>query len=153
MDQSTPSTPENETPENVTAENTAAAHGAPESAATEPTAVVAPVAQAAPAVTPAPARPVVRVDESKATTGYANFCRVSATPEELVLDFGLNAQPMGPPTDPIQVHQRVVVNFYTAKRLAQALIVALQRHEAAFGVLETDVQRRFAARRNQAGGQ
>ena len=42
----------------------------------------------------------------------------------------------------IQLNQRIIVNFFTAKRLAAALMMAVQRHEQAFGVLETDVQKR-----------
>jgi len=59
-----------------------------------------------------------------------------------LVDFGLNQQPMGTPTEPIVVTQRIVMNYYTAKRMFHALMMTLQRHEAAFGVLETDVQRR-----------
>ncbi len=73
---------------------------------------------------------------------YANFCRVASTPEELVLDFGLNPQPFGQAPTPVKVSQRLVVNFYTAKRMWMALGIALQRHEQAFGVIETDVQKR-----------
>ena len=73
---------------------------------------------------------------------YANFCRVTGTPEELILDFGLNAQPFGVPTEPVDVKQRIVVNYFTAKRMLQALHMSVQRHEQAFGVLETDVQKR-----------
>jgi hypothetical protein len=36
------------------------------------------------------------------------------------------------------------VNFFTAKRLLAALAMTTQRHESAFGVLETDVQKRLA---------
>lgn len=98
--------------------------------------------------TPQPAQqaqmqaPQVKVDDSKLVAMYANFCRVTGTPEELIIDFGLNPQPFGVPTDPIQVSQRIVTNFYTAKRLLAALQLTIQRHEAAFGVLETDVQKR-----------
>lgn len=87
-------------------------------------------------------RQQVAVDSSKAVTSYANFCRVTGTPEELIVDFGLNSQPFGVPTDPITITQRIVTNFFTAKRLLHALQLTLQRHEAAFGVLETDVQKR-----------
>ena len=38
--------------------------------------------------------------------------------------------------------QRVVLNFYTAKRLLHALHVSVQRHEEVFGTLEVDVQKR-----------
>ena len=99
-----------------------------------------------PETTPPPAeQPVQRqvtVDASKAHAAYSNFCRVTGTPEELIVDFGLNSQPMGVPTEPIEVSQRIVINYYTAKRLLAALQMSLQRHEAAFGVLETDVQKR-----------
>ena len=89
-----------------------------------------------------PARAEIRIDDSKVVANYANFCRVTGTPEELIIDFGLNPQPFGVPTEPIPVTQRIVTNFYTAKRMLQALGLTIQRHEATFGVLETDVQRR-----------
>lgn len=88
------------------------------------------------------ARPQLQVNDQNVVATYANFCRVTGTPEELIVDFGLNPQPMGTPTEPIQVSQRIVVNFYTAKRLYHALGMTLQRHEAAFGVLEVDVNKR-----------
>jgi hypothetical protein len=90
---------------------------------------------------PAP-RQEVRFDDSKTIACYANFCRVTGTPEELIIDFGLNNQPLGTPVEPIQISQRIIVNFFTAKRLLGALSMSVQRHEAAFGVLETDVQKR-----------
>ena len=84
----------------------------------------------------------VEVDASEALACYANFCRVTGTPEELLIDFGLNPQPFGVPTQPIVVSQRIVANLYTAKRLLHVLQLTVQRHEATFGVLETDVQKR-----------
>lgn len=90
----------------------------------------------------APQQGQLRVDESKLMAMYANFCRVTGTPEELIIDFGLNAQPFGIPDEPVSVNQRIVTNYFTAKRLLHALQLTIQRHEAAFGVLETDVQRR-----------
>ena len=85
----------------------------------------------------------VHVDDSRALANYANFCRVTGSPEELIVDFGLNPQPVGVPKDPIHVTQRVIMNFYTAKRLLAALQMSVQRHEAVFGVLETDIQKRL----------
>ena len=84
----------------------------------------------------------VPVDESHIVATYANFCRVTGTPEELIVDFGLNKQVAGTSPETIQLTQRIIVNFFTAKRLLAALHMAVQRHEAAFGVLETDVQKR-----------
>jgi hypothetical protein len=98
------------------------------------------------AAQPAQEQPVrttrVEVNDKEAVCLYANFCRVTGTPEELILDFGLNAQPFGVPTEPVEVKQRIVTNYYTAKRMLQALHMSVQRHEQAFGVLETDVQKR-----------
>lgn len=85
----------------------------------------------------------MKVDETGIHATYANFVRVTGTPEELVVDFGLNKQVSGESADPIHLTQRLVLNFFTAKRLAAALQMAVQRHEMAFGVLETDVQRRL----------
>jgi hypothetical protein len=85
----------------------------------------------------------IKIDDSKAFTSYANFCRVTGTPEELIIDFALNPQPIGVPTEPLVISQRLVTNYYTAKRLLSALAVTLQRHEAAFGVLETNIQKRI----------
>lgn len=100
-----------------------------------------------PASEPKP-RTEIETDESKTVAAYANFCRVMGTPEELIIDFGLNPQPMGAPVSPIPISERIVMNFYTAKRLLAALTMAVQRHEAVFGVLETDVQKRVVPRRN-----
>ncbi|MEQ8667559.1 MAG: DUF3467 domain-containing protein [Pirellulales bacterium] len=87
-------------------------------------------------------RQEIQLDDKGAEACYANFCRVTGTPEELIIDFGLNPQPFGVPADPIPIKQRLIVNFYTAKRLLHALNLTLQRHEATFGVLETNVQKR-----------
>ena len=87
-------------------------------------------------------RQQVAVDTTKAHAAYANFCRVTGTPEELIIDFGLNTQPMGPTSEPIEISERIILNYYTAKRMMAALSMSLQRHEATFGVLETDVQKR-----------
>ncbi len=83
---------------------------------------------------------------------YANFARVTGSPEELVLDFGLNPQPFGANQAPVKVSQRLVTNYYTAKRLWAALGMALQRHEQAFGVLETDVNKRVIPQRTAPKG-
>ena len=84
----------------------------------------------------------VQVEDDNAVATYANFCRVTGSPEELIVDFGLNPQPIGVPKDPIQVKQRIIVNFYTAKRLLAALQMSVARHESVFGVLETDINKR-----------
>jgi hypothetical protein len=99
-----------------------------------------------PAAAPPQQRVAVEVDDSDTMCTYANFCRVTGSPEELIVDFALNPQPMGAPTSPIQIKQRTVMNYYTAKRLLAALQMSVQRHEAVFGVLETDISKRVTAR-------
>ena len=91
------------------------------------------------------------VDDTGAVATYTNFCRVTGTPEEVLIDFGLNAHPFGQAPEPIKVNQRIVLNYYTAKRMLAALQLTVQRHEAAFGVLETDVQKRVRTTPPAAG--
>jgi hypothetical protein len=100
--------------------------------------------QSAPSIEapPPPASPQFTVDASQLSTVYANFCRVTGTPEELVLDFGLNTQMAPMASEPIKLSHRLVLNFYTAKRLLGALHMALQQHENVYGVLEVDVAKR-----------
>ncbi len=82
------------------------------------------------------------VDDSKSTARYANFCRLSGTPEELVMDFGLNSHPMATAPQKVMAAQRIVAGWHTAKRLLYVLQQSVARHEAMFGVLETDAQKR-----------
>ncbi len=84
----------------------------------------------------------IEIDDSGVEAIYANMCRVSSTPEEVILDLALNPNPVGTPPEKIRVSQRVILNHFTAKRLVSLLASAVQRHEATFGVLETDVRKR-----------
>jgi Protein of unknown function (DUF3467) len=86
----------------------------------------------------------VVVDDSSVLPSYSNFCRVTATPEEVILDFGLNPQPFATGRQDVKANQRIVMNFYTAKRLLTALSMTIQRHEGTFGAIELDVRRRAA---------
>ncbi|MFM9965058.1 MAG: DUF3467 domain-containing protein [Planctomycetaceae bacterium] len=97
----------------------------------------------APAAGSAAGQQTLTVDDGRIIASYANFCRVSSTPEELILDLGLNPNPFAQGSVTVNVGQRIIMNHFTAKRLLQALAVTLQRHEQAFGTLETDVMRRL----------
>ena len=90
------------------------------------------------------AQPEVVVDDSSTVPSYSNFCRVTATPEEVILDFGLNPQPFASGRQDVKANQRIVMNFFTAKRLLSAMGMTIQRHEGAFGSIELDVLRRRA---------
>jgi hypothetical protein len=95
----------------------------------------------------------VVVDDSATMPSYSNFCRVTATPEEVILDFGLNPQPFATGRQDVKANQRIVMNFYTAKRLLTALGMTIQRHEGTFGAIELDVRRRAGAfHQQQTGG-
>ena len=87
--------------------------------------------------------PAFPTDTSALSTVYTNFCHASVTPEELVLDFGLNPHWGPSPAEPIKLTHRVVMNFFTAKRLAMVLNSVLSQHESAFGQLELDIQKRM----------
>ena len=91
----------------------------------------------------------VVVDDSSTLPSYSNFCRVTATPEEVILDFGLNPQPFATGRQDVKANQRIVMNFYTAKRLLTALGMTIQRHEQTFGAIELDVRRRAGSAQQQ----
>src|SRR5258707_765350 len=99
-------------------------------------------APATPAVTEAGPQIQPTIEPHDLEPIYTNFARVTGSPEELILDFGLNSQPIGNATLPVKISERLVMNYYTAKRLWHTLGVSLQRHEQTFGVLETDIAKR-----------
>jgi hypothetical protein len=82
------------------------------------------------------------LNEKDANTAYSNFARVTATAEEVIIDFCLNPNPFHVGRQEITVSQRLIMNFFTAKRLYAALHMTLQRHEQTFGPIELDVRRR-----------
>lgn len=84
----------------------------------------------------------VQVDSRDVRAVYANFSRVTGTTEEVIVDFGLNTTASGVPKTPIRIDSRIVLNFYTAKRLMTALKLTIERHEKAFGPVEVDVRKR-----------
>ena len=95
----------------------------------------------------------VPIDPTEMATFYSNFFRVTGTFEELVLDFGLHTQMMTPSgPEAVHLNNRVVMSFYTAKRLLSALQWAVSRHENNFGALETDPRKRLRGPMRQAEG-
>jgi hypothetical protein len=87
-------------------------------------------------------QPEVTLNDKNAHAAYSNFARVTATPEEVIIDFALNPNPFQSGKQDIDVNHRLIMNFYTAKRLCSALLMTLQRHEQTFGPIELDVRRR-----------
>jgi hypothetical protein len=84
----------------------------------------------------------LELDDSQVTALYSNFCRVASTPEEVILDLAMNTDPGNAPVQRVRISQRVILNHYTAKRLASLLAASVKRHEQVFGALETDIRKR-----------
>jgi hypothetical protein len=91
----------------------------------------------------------IEVDDSQVDAQYANWCRVSITPEEVILDLALNPNPLAQ-VQKFKVSNRVILNFYWAKRLAALLNETVQRHEKAFGKVETDFRKRLSSPEGEA---
>ena len=86
--------------------------------------------------TPQPAQTPIALHISPQQTSFhfANMCRGSMTPEEVMLDFGLNPNAFGRVADEgVQISARIVMTPPSAKRLLQLLHVMLSRHEESFG--------------------
>ena len=84
----------------------------------------------------------IEVNDANVQANYANFCRISGTPEEVLIDFATTMQSQTDAGQPHHVAQRIITNWYTAKRLLQALHLSVQRHEMVFGELELNVEQR-----------
>ncbi|HLO41525.1 MAG TPA: DUF3467 domain-containing protein [Phycisphaerales bacterium] len=81
----------------------------------------------------------LRIDESKMHTTYSNTIRTSTTPEEVVLDFGINMpmpSPEGQPVMMFAVGSRVVMNWAGIKRLAINLGQVVRQYEERNGEIQ-----------------
>lgn len=90
----------------------------------------------------------VRVDERDRSTTYANAFRSNGTAEEVIVDFGMNAfapamrgggeaQQQNVLGEVVfQVSDRIVMNYWTAKRLAINLGQIVRRYEDEYGELK-----------------
>jgi hypothetical protein len=92
----------------------------------------------------------LRVNQNDMESTYANSFRPVASTEELMLDFGINQTfPItdakdGDPSAEIvfKVSSRVIMNFYTAKRLAIALGQLVNNYENEFGEIQLNAAER-----------
>jgi hypothetical protein len=98
------------------------------------------------------AEQALKLDASSAAATYSNLCRVSGTPEEVIMEFALNPNPYGQSeSEAIKVDHRIVMGYHAAKRTAMILAETLRRYEERFGVIELDVRKRM--QQPPAGGQ
>lgn len=89
-----------------------------------------------------PATPQIDASSLKAT--YANVCRIAQTPNEVIIDFGLNPNFFGQILDePLKLDHRVILSHDAAKRLCLHLTATIQNFEAKYGVVELDVTKRL----------
>ncbi len=84
----------------------------------------------------------IKWDDSNMRSVYANVCNVAGTREEFVLLFGMN-QSWNPNQKEltVQLSDRVVMNPFAAKRLAQLLSGVIRDYEARHGVLDLESRR------------
>jgi hypothetical protein len=87
----------------------------------------------------------IPVDVTNREVVYSNFVQANLNADELFLDIGTWSQTVAPTgaADPIVLTHRVIMNFVTAKRLAELLRRAVAQHEQMFGVIEVDANRRL----------
>ena len=88
----------------------------------------------------------VQVKDDKAHTAYTNMWTVRPThsAEEIVIDFGMSL-PSAERQDQmiLDVQSRIILNYFSAKRLALQLSQVVQRYEQQFGPVELDVRKRL----------
>ncbi len=87
------------------------------------------------------------IDEKNMRSNYANAFRTNETAEEVILDLGLNiarpsAEKKDQPEIVFQANERIIMNYYSVKRLAITLSQLVRRYEQQFGELELDVAKR-----------
>ncbi len=109
----------------------------------------------------------LRIDQRNMGTHYANAFRTNATADEVILDMGLNQVIPATPGTPgstgasgpdgklqgdvaaemlFDINSRVILNYFTAKRLAITLGQIVRKHEERFGELKLNVQDRAKGR-------
>jgi len=89
----------------------------------------------------------LRINQSGAETTYVNSFKHHPTPEEFMLDLGVNRlEPTGDADRPVEVQftvsTRLVMNYHTAKRLTAAMADVVRRYESRFGPIEIDARKR-----------
>ena len=83
--------------------------------------------------------PTIRWDDSNIRTAYANICNMVSTREEVILMFGMN-QRMDMENNEliIELSDRLVLNPYAAKRVAQSLNSVIEQYEEKFSEIKLD---------------
>jgi hypothetical protein len=84
------------------------------------------------------------IDQSGLKISYANVCRIAQTPNEVLIDFGLNPNFFGQILEePLKLDNRIIMSHDAAKRLCIHLTATIQNFEARYGAIELDVTKRL----------
>ena len=79
----------------------------------------------------------MRLDTSNLKSTYCNVCNATSTREEVVLNFGLNQDWDQQNADmSVQLHHRIILSPFAAKRLQSILGQLIGEHEKRYGKLE-----------------
>lgn len=106
----------------------------------------APPPQSQPPPGQAPPHPHLIVDDQHMKTSYANAFRANSMAEEVMIDFGLNVvHPGSTPENPeiiFHIDNRIILNYFSAKRLAISLSQVVRRYEEQYGEMQLDIAKR-----------
>ncbi|WP_326892035.1 DUF3467 domain-containing protein (plasmid) [Rhizobium beringeri] len=86
--------------------------------------------------TPGEAPPPVHLNTANLKSTYCNVCNATSTREEVVLNFGTNHNWDRPRRDlEIELHYRIVLSPFAAKRLRDLMTKLIDEHERRYGEL------------------
>jgi hypothetical protein len=97
-----------------------------------------------PAAQPQAQVPAIQLDSSNLRTEFANIARITVSPNEVYVDFGVNPNFFGQQLDEVaKLNTRVIMTPDAAKRICIGLSQFLGAYEQRFGVIELDVTKRL----------
>ncbi len=82
----------------------------------------------------------IQLNEKNAKNSYSNFCYTAGTRQGVLIGFGLHDWQFGMPA---KVDSKIEVSYFNAKRFLSTLSDIIKRHEAVFGEVEVDVNKRI----------
>lgn len=93
-----------------------------------------------------------QINAENLKSNYANVCRIAQTPNEVIIDFGMNPNFFGNILEePLRLETRIIMSHDAAKRLCLHLMNAIQSFEGKYGIIELDVAKRLKPQATQPG--
>ena len=91
-----------------------------------------------------------QISQSEMKTSYANVCRIAQTPNEVIIDFGINPNFYGTILEePLKLDNRIIMSHDAAKRLCIHLTQTIQNFESKYGTVELDLTKRLVRKPEQ----